>query len=106
MTNYVKETDEEMCKSNRTYARIVASLSPEIALRYGHEAFVVDPLAQRLNEAITAQNWAPGGPHHCRTGKGQNSKPVESVDPRPYPTLAEMSPLSGRTIPILVRVRF
>jgi integrase len=59
MTNYVKETDEEMRqRSNRTYARILASLSPEVACRYGYEPAPVDPLAQRLTEAIAAQNWA------------------------------------------------
>jgi hypothetical protein len=59
MTNYVKETDEEMRqRSNRTYSRILASLSPEVARRYGYEPAPVDPLAQRLAEAIAAQNWA------------------------------------------------
>ena len=59
LTNYVKETDEEMRhRSNRTYARILASLPPEVARRYGHEPTVVDPLAEKLQEAIAAQNWA------------------------------------------------
>lgn len=59
MTNYVKETDEEMRqRSNRTFARIVASLSPDVALRYGYKAVPVDPLQQRLNEAIACENWA------------------------------------------------
>ena len=36
MTNYVKEMDKEMRqRSNRTYWRIHASLSPEVAARYG-----------------------------------------------------------------------
>jgi hypothetical protein len=37
MTNYVKENDEEMReRSNRTYQRILASLPPEVAHRYGY----------------------------------------------------------------------
>ena len=58
MTSYVKETDEEMRhRSNRTFARILASLSPEVARRYGHVMAPVDPLAVKLQEAIAAQNW-------------------------------------------------
>ena len=58
MTSYVKETDEEMRhRSNRTYARILASLSPEVARRYGHVTAPVDPLAVKPQETITAQNW-------------------------------------------------
>ena len=40
------------------FARIAASLPPEVALRYGYEPAKVDPLIQRLNDAIAAQNWA------------------------------------------------
>ena len=37
MTNYAKQTDvEARQRSNRTYRRILASLSPEVAVRYGH----------------------------------------------------------------------
>ena len=37
MTNYVKETDEQIRQmSNRTFYRILASLPPEVARRYGH----------------------------------------------------------------------
>lgn len=37
MTNYVKETDEQMrAKSNRMYRRILASLDLKVAQRYGH----------------------------------------------------------------------
>jgi hypothetical protein len=36
MASYVKETDEQMRqKSNRTFSRILASLSPDVARRYG-----------------------------------------------------------------------
>lgn len=59
MTNYVKETDPEMRnRSNRMFARLAASLPPEVAIRYGYELAKVDPLIQRLTEAIAAQNWA------------------------------------------------
>jgi hypothetical protein len=37
MTSSVKETDEELrARSNRTYRRILASLTGEVARRYGH----------------------------------------------------------------------
>jgi integrase len=58
MTNYVKETDEEMRqRSNRTYRRILASLSSEVATRYG---YVLDPRSEMENElrvAVDAQDW-------------------------------------------------
>jgi hypothetical protein len=58
MTSYAKETDEEMRhKSNRTYARILASLRPDVAERFGYSAPKPDPLAVRLQEAIATQNW-------------------------------------------------
>lgn len=57
MTNYVKETDEELRqKSNRTFRRILASLPPEIARRYGEGE--ADPPAQQQREAaVAAKNW-------------------------------------------------
>ena len=59
MTNYVKETDPEMRhRSNRMFARIAAALPTAVALRYGYEPTQIDPLIQRLTEAIVAQNWA------------------------------------------------
>jgi integrase len=58
MTSYVRETDEEMrAKSNRTYRRIAASLPPEVARRYGHEGEAIDPLVQRLQDAVARQEW-------------------------------------------------
>jgi len=58
MTNYVKETDEEMRqRSNRTFQRILASLSSEVALRYGHIEVNTSDLARRLQAATEAQNW-------------------------------------------------
>lgn len=58
MTNYVKETDEEMRqRSNRTYYRILASLSPEVARRYGHVEVVLSVLEHQLQAAVAAKNW-------------------------------------------------
>ena len=37
MTNYVKETDDEMRrKSNRTFCALIASLPPDVAEGYGY----------------------------------------------------------------------
>jgi hypothetical protein len=59
MTNYVKETDEEMRQqSNRTYGRIVASLAPELAHRYGHLQDARSELETRLRAAIDSKCWA------------------------------------------------
>ena len=58
MTNYVKESDEELRqRSNRTYHRIVASLAPEVAERYGYVVNAKSELERRLESAIAAQNW-------------------------------------------------
>jgi integrase len=58
MTNYVKETDEEMRqRSNRTFTRILGSLSSEVATRYGHAETNTSDLARRLHEATEAQDW-------------------------------------------------
>lgn len=58
MTNYVKETDEEMRqRSNRTYRRIQASLAPEVARRYGHIQDARSELVSRLRIAIDAKDW-------------------------------------------------
>jgi hypothetical protein len=59
MTNYVKETDEEMRqRSNRTYQRILASLSPKVAAQYGHIQDARSELESRLRAAIDAKDWA------------------------------------------------
>ena len=59
MTNYVKETDEEMRqRSNRTYRRIQASLSPEVASRYGHVQDARSEMESQLRAAIDKKNWA------------------------------------------------
>jgi integrase len=58
MAHYVRETDEELrARSNRTFARIVASLSPEVARRYGHIVAVAATLEQRLQTAMAAKDW-------------------------------------------------
>ena len=58
MTNYVKETDEEMrAKSNRMYRRILASLDPKVAQRYGHEETDGSQLKEQLQAAIAAKDW-------------------------------------------------
>jgi hypothetical protein len=59
MTNYVKETDEEMRqRSNRTHRRILASLFPKVARRYGHFEEIGSELESRLRVAINIKNWA------------------------------------------------
>ena len=59
MTNYVKETDEEMRqRSNRTYRRILASLSPEVAVQYGHIQDARSEMESHLRAAIDKKNWA------------------------------------------------
>jgi integrase len=58
MTNYVKESDEELRqRSNRTYHRIVASLAPEVAARYGYVETAKSDLERALEAAVAAQNW-------------------------------------------------
>ena len=59
MRHYVTERDEELRQaSNRTYARILASLPPEIATRYGYPPENgTDDLEARLAAATHAQDW-------------------------------------------------
>jgi len=58
MTNYVKESDPEMRqKSNRTFHRILASLSPEVARRYGHAISEIDSLKSRHLAAVQVEDW-------------------------------------------------
>lgn len=72
MTNYVKETDEEMRqKSNRTYQRILASLSPEVARRYGYIEANITDLARRLQAATEAQDWPLVAALAARLGQGR-----------------------------------
>lgn len=59
MTNYVKETDEQMRqKSNRMFHRILASLDPKVAQRYGQAETAADQLKERLMVATAAEDWA------------------------------------------------
>jgi len=58
MTYYVTEEDEELRqRSNRTFQRIAASLSSELALRYGYVKPQPDPLQDQLQQALAAENW-------------------------------------------------
>jgi integrase len=58
MTAYVKETDDELrARSNRTYARILASLDGEVARQYGHAEQAAAPLEQQLQSAIAGKDW-------------------------------------------------
>ena len=57
--HYVDETDEELRQgSNRTYHRLIAGLSMEVASRYGYEAdSEALGLQMRLQAAVNAQDW-------------------------------------------------
>jgi len=58
MTHYVQETDEQQrAKSNRTYERILASLSPEVARRYGQSKSRVPEVEQQIQAAVAAKDW-------------------------------------------------
>jgi integrase len=58
MTNYVRETDKQMReRSNRTYHRIVASLSPAVRRRYGYVPSPTEELEEQLQAAQAAKNW-------------------------------------------------
>ena len=63
MRHYVDETDEELRQaSNRTYRRLIAGLSLEVANRYGfngdEEGF---DLEERLKAAVAAKDWKQAG---------------------------------------------
>jgi hypothetical protein len=58
MTHYVEEMDEQMRqRSNRTYQRIVASLSPEVRRRYGYAASPTAELEGLIQAAYSARDW-------------------------------------------------
>jgi len=58
MDHYVKETDNQMRqKSNRMFRRILASLEPGVAFRYGHVEAETDPLKERIKQAAAAEDW-------------------------------------------------
>jgi hypothetical protein len=58
MTNYVKETDEQMRqKSNRMFNRIFASLDPTVALRYGHAESPEPSLKEKIKAAVAVEDW-------------------------------------------------
>lgn len=57
MTNYVKETDIQMrAQSNRMFHRILASLEPDVAQRYGYREEKVT-LREKIKQAVAAQDW-------------------------------------------------
>ena len=57
--HYIDETDEELRQaSNRTYHRLIAGLSTEVARRYGYEADSdAMGMQTRLQAAVNAQDW-------------------------------------------------
>lgn len=58
MKSYVKETDEQMRqKSNRTYARILASVDTKVARRYGHTESSAEQLKKKIQEATAIEDW-------------------------------------------------
>jgi hypothetical protein len=61
--HYVDETDEELRQgSNRTYYRLLAGLSPEVARRYGYDVgSEPSELQLRLQTAINTQDWKTAG---------------------------------------------
>ncbi len=57
MTNYAREFDPELrARSNRTFGRIAASFSPEVAARYGHVETAEAALERRLEAAVAAKD--------------------------------------------------
>ncbi len=59
MRHYVDETDEELRQaSNRTYARLLAGISPMVAERYGYSADEEGvSLQDQLTAAVAAKDW-------------------------------------------------
>ena len=59
MRHYVDEADEELrAASNRTYARLLAGLSPRVAERYGYLADEEGAsLEDQLKAAVAAKDW-------------------------------------------------
>jgi hypothetical protein len=57
MTSYVKETDELLRQaSNRTFARILASLPPDLARRCGHVE-ASENIEEQIRRAIDRKDW-------------------------------------------------
>jgi integrase len=58
MRHYVEEGDPELRESsNRIYNRLLASLPPEVAVRYGYVAPAVSTLEDQLASAMMAKDW-------------------------------------------------
>ena len=74
MTNYAKQTDvEARQRSNRTYRRILASLSPEVAVRYGYVQDARSEMENQLRAAIDAKDWVRAAELVAKLGQ-QSSK--------------------------------
>jgi hypothetical protein len=59
MTSYVKETDEELRQaSNRTFARILANLSAELARRCSYTARQEEGLEERFRKPVEGCDWS------------------------------------------------
>jgi hypothetical protein len=73
--NYVQERDEELwARSNRTYARIIASIPQEVARRYGHVEDGRTALEHQVQAAFEAGNWDLAGELTARLAKDQRSQ--------------------------------
>ena len=78
MRHYVSEREEELRHaSNRTYTRILASLPPDVATRYGYQAVNgTANLEERLEAATKAKDWRLVADIAHRLAKGHPEQPV------------------------------
>lgn len=57
-TNYVREGDSELRhNSNRTYQRLLNSVSTEIAKRYGYDPSKREQLEEKIEMAVSGKKW-------------------------------------------------
>ncbi len=63
-------------KSNRTYNRILTSLLPEVAQRYGYVEDEWVRLDRQLRQAVEAQNWELVATLSVRLGKKERPEAV------------------------------
>jgi integrase len=78
MRHYVSEHEEELRHaSNRTYARILASLPTEVATRYGYQPVNgTADLEARLDAALKAKDWPLVADLANRLGKDRPAPPI------------------------------
>ncbi len=78
MRHYVSERAEELRHaSNRTYTRILASLPPDVAIRYGYEPVSrTADLETRLEAATKAKDWGLVADLANRLAEGNPEQPV------------------------------